>query len=254
MRHRKPASRPSRNRTRPPGRLASGPCGAALLATTLVAAACGKEEAPRPPPTGGRTVRELPPPPGAGPKHFVNTKEALVAAAPDLTAHFLPFSFDLPDGWIYQEGGSRPPRTNFVKVERRVGPKPPAENFSVGAFWSSASTGPIAADVLTAKIDKFKKTVERSMPDTRILANAALPVDGRPARGFRFATLAPGESPDAPPIEGFGLVLFVPDVSGSDGAVLILMGTVADRRFTSADDVGVKGEGPTILASLKFGK
>ncbi len=225
-----------------------------LLAAALVAPSCGKGEEAPPPRTGERTVREVVPPPGVGPRHFVNTKESLVVAAPDLTAHFLPFSLDLPDGWTYEEGGSRPPRTNFVKVERRVGERITAENLSVGVFWSSTSVGPIEEEVLATKIDKFKRTVERSLPDVRILADARQTVDGRPARGFRFSTRAPAEAKDTPPLDGYGLVLFVPDLRGSDGAVVILMGTAADPRFTSADDVGVKGDAPRILASLKFGR
>lgn len=253
--HRKPAARASRCRSRRDARRRGPLRAVALLAAAVVSPSCGRgEEAAPPPRADERIVREVVPPPGVGPRHFVNRKESLVVAAPELTAHFLPFSLDLPDGWTYEEGGSRPPRTNFVKIERRIDARTTAENFSVGVFWSSASIGPIEEEVLSTKIDKFKRTVERSLPGARILADASLTVDGRAARGFRFATQAPGETKDAPPLDGFGLVLFVPDLNGSDGAVVILMGTAADKRFGSADDVGVKGDGPRILASLKFGK
>ena len=253
MRHRKPAARPSRARVPGNGRRAFTLARATLLTATLLGSACGKGE-DAPPGRSERSVKELPPPQGTGPRHFVNTKDALLAAPPELKAHFLPFSFDVPEGWGYEEGGSRPARTNFVKIERRANPVTTAENFSVGVFWSSADATKTSDEVLSAKLEKFKATIARSFPAAQIVADASQMVDGRRARGFRFSTHFPGEKTGDAPLDGWGLVLFVPDVSGTDGAVLILMGTSADARFTSADDVGVKGDGPRILASLKFGR
>jgi hypothetical protein len=225
----------------------------ALLAAAVVSPSCGKgEEAAPPPRADERIVREVLPPPGVGPRHFVNRKESLVVAAPERRRTSCR-SRSTSRRWTYEEGDRAAPhqlRQDRAPHDART----TAENFSVGVFWSSASIGPIEEEVLSTKIDKFKRTVERSLPGARILADASLTVDGRAARGFRFATQAPGETKDAPPLDGFGLVLFVPDLNGSDGAVVILMGTTADKRFTSADDVGVKGDGPRILASLKFGK
>lgn len=246
-----PLPSPTRQRLRRPRRC-SLRC-ATLVTVAALSSACGKGEEAAPA-RAEKSVREVAPLPGVGPKRFVNTKEALVAAAPELTTHFLPFSFDVPEGWSYEEGGSKPPGSNFVKVERRSSPRTTAENFSVGVFWTSAPPGPIPDDVLTAKLGKFKKTIERSIPGAKILADVAMTFDGRRARGFRFATQAPAEHTGGEPLDGWGLVLFVPDVSGSDGAVLIMMGTAADGRFTSAEDVGVKGDLPRLIASFKFGR
>jgi len=254
VRRRKPVPLPPRVRTLPRLLRAGHMAAAALVCAATFATACGKEDANGPATGPGTVGKEDPPPLGVGPKHFVNTKDALLAAPPELKAHFLPFSFDLPEGWGYEEGGSKPARTNFVKIERRANPRTTAENFSVGVFWSSADTTKTSDEALTARLEKFKRTIERSFPAALILADATRAIDGRRARGFRFSTRFPGEPGGEKPLDAWGLVLFVPDVRGTDGAVLIMMGSTADTRFASADDVGEKGDVPKILASFKFGE
>lgn len=191
---------------------------------------------------------------GIGPPHFVSSEEALFAATPSLQRHYVPFELDVPKTWVYEEGGVKPTRANFVKLHRNAREHTTAENFTVGSFWVTLPPGPEAEAQITVALRNVETSISQSFSNVKIVDQVTRTVNARPARGFRFSMQATPEETGGAPLDGWGMVLVVPYIRGTDGLSIILYATAADPQFTSVDDIGVKGDAPAILASLEFGK
>ena len=182
---------------------------------------------------------------------YVNRKDSM-SLSPNLKRDFVPFSFAYPSTWEVLEGGEKPTRVNFIKVERKAAQSVTGESFAVGTLVS-----PPSADAEAYKKEQLallEPQFSQGFPAFKKVGDETTTVGGKPAWGFRFSShLTAEETGD---LEGdmWGLVLAVPNVIENRGVVLIMLGTSMSGALTSAADVGVRGELPMLLSSFRFGE
>jgi hypothetical protein len=148
------------------------------------------------------------------PVHFVNSQAD--AKSPNLSAHYVDFSFDYPSNWTLDPATGTPTAKNFVKVERDNPDGLTIENFAVGEF---AGTGDPDQD---------------SALIPQLLAQLEAQVTGMP--GYLY-----------------GRMIILPEPDTAKGVVLIMLGTDLSGEIHSPADLGVKGDLPKVLSSFKFG-
>lgn len=195
---------------------------------------------------------EAAPAPAGETKKFVNSKEGRMGT---LLERYVDFSFEYPASWkvvpTEQEG------PNFVKVERAiVGDTPDdaftVENFAVGNFALEAPPA-LALEFLPLLAEQLDAQFAKGFPNYKKLSAAATTVAGIKGYETRFTAMVPG-TPKGD-ITFWGRCVLLPDPAGNGkGITLIFLATSLSPAVKSAEDLGVKGELPVILKSLKLGK
>jgi hypothetical protein len=172
---------------------------------------------------------------------YTNSKSGLTGK---LEENYVDFSFDYPSKWKRDPnaGGDSP---NFVKVENETPDAVTIENFAVGYCSGPLSLMPQLATQLS---DQFASG--GSFPEYKKVSEGATKVAGIDAYEFRFTGHSDKNGKD---LDIYGRAVLMPSASGRKGVVLIMLGTSAGPILHSVDDVGEKGELPTILNSFKFG-
>jgi hypothetical protein len=172
---------------------------------------------------------------------FTNTKYGLSGK---LEENYVDFSFTYPSSWKRDPdaGGESP---NFVKVENATQDGITIENFAVGYCSGPLSLMPGLAAKLSEQFENGG-----NFPEYKKVSEGATKVAGLDAYEFRFTGHS---SKTAKELDIWGRAVLLPSTSSRKGAVLIMLGSSAGPILHSVDDVGEKGELPTILNSFKFG-
>ncbi len=169
-----------------------------------------------------------------------------------LAEHFFDFSFYYPKSWQLDPNAGVPGARNFVKVERRLSPDEPQEDFAVGWYTSS---GTYAGDLsnFPERVKEVSAALAKAYPEYRKVSEGPTKVNSMDAYEFRWQGLSVGETGD---INLWGRVVFLPTGKEGDtaGATIVMLSTSLAPEIKSAEDIGQKGEAPVILDSFRFGK
>ena len=169
-----------------------------------------------------------------------------------LAEHFFDFSFYYPKSWQRDPKAGVPGARNFVKVERRLSPDSPQEDFAVGWY---TSTGTFAGDLSSfpQRVQEVSAALAKAYPEYRKVSEGPTKVNSMDAYEFRWEGLSQGENGD---IKLWGRVVFLPTGKEGDtaGATIVMLSTSLAPELTSVEDIGQKGEAPVILDSFRFGK
>ncbi|MDX6611018.1 MAG: hypothetical protein QOD75_204 [Blastocatellia bacterium] len=202
-------------------------------------------EVPTPTAEATPTVEPLnePPPftPPAGAVQFVNSNANLDGK---LAEHYLDFSFYYPESWKKDPQAGVPGASSFVNVQRVLAADTP-ERFAVGWY---KSNGSFQADqpLFPKRVEDFETSYGKGYPGFRKVSEGPTKVNAYDAYELRFES----ESND---VTTWGRVIFLPPISGANGATLFMLATSEQPDVTGAEDVGVKGELPLVLESFRLG-
>jgi hypothetical protein len=187
------------------------------------------------------------PPPNAVP--FENSNANLDG---NLAEHYFDFSFYYPKSWQLDPKAGVPGARNFVKVERRLSPDSPQEDFAVGWY---TSTGTYAGDLsnFPQRVQEVSAALAKAYPEYKKVSEGPTKVNSMDAYEFRWQGLSTGETGD---VKLWGRVVFLPTGKEGDtaGATIVMLSTSLAPELSSAEDIGQKGEAPVILDSFRFGK
>lgn len=210
----------------------------ALAACTLVACS-GSDDA-------GSTAAGVEAP--AGTKTFVNSMGKLDGS---LAENYVDFSFAYPEAWTLDPETGQPGASNFVKVEHNLDGNFTVENFAVGYFTGSGSKEGDEA-LMPMLASQISSQFAPGFPNYRELSQGKTQIGPYEGYELRFESTVP-DTPKGT-IEIWARAVMLPIEGSNKGVTLIMMATNLSDEVEGIDDVGVKGELPIILESLKLGK
>src|SRR5687767_991179 len=169
-----------------------------------------------------------------------------------LAEHYFDFSFYYPKSWQRDPNAGVPGARNFVKVERRLSPDSPQEDFAVGWY---TSTGTFAGDLsnFPQRVQEVSAALAKAYPEYRKVSEGPTRVNSMDAYEFRWEGLSQGDNGD---IKLWGRVVFLPTGKEGDtaGATIVMLSTSLAPELSSVEDIGEKGQATVILDSFRFGK
>jgi hypothetical protein len=196
-----------------------------------------------------KAVEEVPPySPPADAVEFVNSKDNLDGK---LAEHYVDFSFYYPERWQKDPKSGVPGATNFAKVQRQLAPDAPQEIFAVGWY---ESTGSKDTDQLSFPRLAAQRSADfaHDYPEYRKISEGSTNVG--PYEGYEFRFGGVFRNTERGDVNIWGRVIFLPPLEGKKGVTLLMLASSLTEDVKSANDVGVKGELPMMLASFRFGK
>ena len=170
----------------------------------------------------------------------------------NLAEHYFDFSFYYPKSWQLDPKAGVAGARNFVKVERRLSPDSPQEDFAVGWY---TSTGTFAGDLASfpERVQEVSAALAKAYPEYRKVSEGRTKVNSMDAYELRWEGLSKGDNGD---INLWGRVVFLPTGKEGDtvGATIVMLSTSLAPELSSVEDIGQKGEATVILDSFRFGK
>jgi hypothetical protein len=168
---------------------------------------------------------------------------------PNLSAHFVDFSFYYPASWHLKRATNG--SSNFVEVDRSQVADFSQENLVVSWYKSNGTLEldreglPKAAESLSSK---FSKTI----PSYEKVSEGETNINGTQGYEFRFTGFNPGTNQGD--IKIWGRAVFLPPgIEGEEhGLTLIMLTTSLAPEIHSVEDVGVKGQMPVIVNSFRM--
>ena len=145
-----------------------------------------------------------------------------------------------------------PGASNFAKVERRLPPDFTQENFAVG-WYSSAGSAEADASVFHTLAENLSSQFKKSFPEYKKVSEGETKVGVYQGYEFRFESVSRNTVNGNVSVWG-RVVLLPPPNGGQNGVTLLMLTTSLAPELKSADDVGEKGDLPTLLQSFRFGK
>lgn len=169
-----------------------------------------------------------------------------------LAEHYFDFSFYYPKSWQRDPNAGVPGARNFVKVERRLSPESPQEDFAVGWY---TSTGTFAGDLsaFPQRVQEVSAALAKAYPEYRKVSEGPTRINSMDGYEFRWEGLSQGDNGD---IKLWGRVVFLPTGKEGDtaGATIVMLSTSLAPELSSVEDIGEKGQATVILDSFRFGK
>lgn len=173
-------------------------------------------------------------------KSYTNNKSSFTGK---LAENYVDFSFEYPSSWKRDPKSGVGDSPNFVKVENETSDSITLENFAVGYCTGQKSLMPQLAAQLSEQFSgSFPKYKKVSEGETHVGS-----YDGYEFRFTSQTTTAAKKS-----IEIWGRVILLPGDTGRKGAAMVMLATSESKDVHSVEDVGEKGELPSILSSFKF--
>ena len=187
--------------------------------------------------------------PPANSRQFINSRARLDGK---LAEHFVNFSFYYPKSMGLDPKSGVPGASNFVKVERNLGPDFPQERFVV-SWYESGGTVESDRQKFPNLVESFSSKFSKEIPDYQKLSEGETKINSLDGYEFRFQGFSKGTPKGDVTIWG-RMVFLPPGTEGNrNGVTLVMLATSLAPEVKSIDDVGVKGELPVILNSFKFG-
>ncbi|MEP6912363.1 MAG: hypothetical protein ABI923_06395 [bacterium] len=160
-----------------------------------------------------------------------------------LADNYVDFSFDYPSSWKRKDSG-KADSPNFVKVENGTSDNFTIENFAVGYFTGQRELMPKLADQVSEQFS-------HSFPEYKKVSQGETKVG--PYDGYEFRFTARVANSSKGDVDIWGRCILLAGDTGRKGAALIMLASSIGNEVKGPDDVGEKGELPTILNSFKFG-
>jgi hypothetical protein len=192
---------------------------------------------------------EVPPySPAPNTVQFINSQTKLSGKLAD---HYVDFSFYYPDQWRKDPEAGGPTSTNFAKVQRQLAADAPQEIFAVGWY---DSTGAKDSDQLSYPrlVADRSSQFAKAYPEYQKVSEG--PAKAGPYDAYQFRFKGMYRNTQRGDIQIWGLVMFVPPLEGNRGVTLLMLASSLAPEVKSVDEVGVKGQLPTVLQSFRFGK
>src|SRR6266850_5365562 len=165
--------------------------------------------------------------------------------AGNLKENYVDFSFDYPRAWQRDPKAGKGDSPNFVKVEQATDDEITLENFAVGYY-----TG--QRDVMPKVANQLSEQFSSGFPEYQKVSEG--PTKAGRYDGYEFRFTAKAKNTPKGDLDIWGRVILLPGGDNRKGAALIMLATSASDQVRSVEDVGEKGELPTVLNSFKFDK
>jgi hypothetical protein len=162
-----------------------------------------------------------------------------------LEENYVDFSFDYPRAWQRDPKAGKGDSPNFVKVEQATDDEITLENFAVGYY-----TG--QRDVMPKVANQLSEQFSSGFPEYQKVSEG--PTKAGRYDGYEFRFTAKAKNTPKGDLDIWGRVILLPGGDNRKGAALIMLATSASDQVRSVEDVGEKGELPTVLSSFKFDK
>jgi hypothetical protein len=198
------------------------------------------EIASRPAPTPAPPARPVP----FQTQIFVNAREGLEKS---LASHYIDCLFAYPAGWKMEEG-VRKNGHGFMRVSRSAtGGNGMTESFSIGAW----SRDPKRRDqeVMQTMAQKLGAAFTKAMGEYKQISYGPTRSGLYEGMELKFS----GRSNEGAPLWGRIIFLSRQTQGQQEAPMLTLLASGTSGAIRSADDVGVKGEMPVILNTLRWG-
>jgi len=179
---------------------------------------------------------------GADTTTYKNSSERFTGA---LEENYVDFSFDYPRAWQRDPKAGKGGSPNFVKVEQATDDEITLENFAVGYYTGQRDAMPKVADQLSEQFSS-------GFPEYQKVSEG--PTKAGRYDGYEFRFTAKAKNTPKGDLDIWGRVILLPGGDNRKGAALIMLATSASDQVRSVEDVGEKGELPTVLNSFKFDK
>ncbi|HEX5965764.1 MAG TPA: hypothetical protein VFY51_07520, partial [Pyrinomonadaceae bacterium] len=113
----------------------------------------------------------------------------------NLAEHYFDFSFYYPKSWLRDPNAGVPGARNFVKVERRLSPDSPQEDFAVGWY---TSTGTFEGDLTNfpQRVQEVSAALAKAYPEYRKVSEGPTRVNSMDGYEFRWQGLSQGDNGD----------------------------------------------------------
>lgn len=172
-------------------------------------------------------------------------------------ANFVPFQFSFHKGWSYDTAAGTEESPNVVKVERNAnlgqGLTYTQENFAVGSC-DVPGTGEIAKIGLQYLSSEFQRKIALGFRNFKLNREGEFKFAGLKGYGFDFSSTL------THPVKGsaacWGRVILLPngELKQNHGVTIIMLATSEAPEIKGIEDLGVKGQLPSIIESFRVGE
>ena len=170
--------------------------------------------------------------------------------------HFVPFTFDFPASWTYDEEAGTEANSNFVKVQRDIhladGGSFTQENFAVG-WCSIPGSGEIASALAATLAKQLQEQISQGFPNYKLNRQGPMTFGMYEGYGFDFTSRL--DHPQKGAVDCWGRVVLLPAgaIEQPGGLTVIMLATSEAPELKSLADLGVKGQLPVIIKSFRAG-
>ncbi|HEX8176125.1 MAG TPA: hypothetical protein VF543_13475 [Pyrinomonadaceae bacterium] len=183
---------------------------------------------------------------------FVNSRDKVTGS---LSEHFVDFSLYYPNSWTVDAKAGTSGSTNFFKAERMLSDDTGdylLERVAIG-WYQSNGTMQFDRPIFPNRVEYFNNLFAKDYPNYQKVSEGETKFNGLDAYQFTWKGLVKGTGKGD--IDLWGRVIFLPAGSedARNGVVLLMLASSAAPEIKSLDDVGEKGELPTILRTFRFG-
>lgn len=175
--------------------------------------------------------------------YFQNSKENLKG---DLMKNFLGFSLYYPKDWQRNEAPK-----NFLDISKNIAGGLPIEQMLV-TYYNSKGTFKDDAEIFPVQVNETNQSLKKILPNYRMISEGKKTVNnGWQAYEVQFQ--GTGKTAGGEAITIWGKRLFIPTaIRGmKNGYVVTMLATSLSKDVTSVEEVGVKGELSSILATFE---
>lgn len=185
-------------------------------------------------------------------KQFVNSRDKVTGS---LAEHFVDFSLYYPESWTVDAKAGTAGSSNFFKADRMLSDDTGdylLESMAIGWYQSNGSMQ-LDRPIFPNRVEYFNNLFAKDYPNYQKVSEGETRVGGLEAYQFTFKGLVKGTGKGD--IDLWGRVIFLPTgrEDARNGVVLLMLASSAAPEIKSLDDVGEKGELPTILKTFRFG-
>jgi hypothetical protein len=200
----------------------------------------------------GVTASQPPVTPPPNSTKFVNSRDKLTGS---LAEHFVDFSFYYPNNWIVDPKAGTSGSSNFFRASRHFEDKADGyvlENMTV-SWYQSNGTMQLDRPIFPNRVEYFNNLLPKEFPEYQKINEGETTVGGLQGYQLTFKSTVKGTANGD--VNFWGRVIFLPAGSedAKSGVVLIMVASSDLPEIKGIDDVGTKGELPTILKTFRFG-
>lgn len=177
--------------------------------------------------------------------------------SPSHQAHYVDFSFRYPKSWKLDPAAGQEGDSNFIKVQRAVdaadGPHT-QENIAFGSFWfeDDQSSEQVAAAEM---ISQLEPQFEQGFPNFHKESEGTMKFGFYDGYGMNFTASIPVPGSTTAVAVWGRVIVLPPSVTGQiNGVSIVMLATSEAPEVHGLEDLGVKGELPTIIESFELGK
>jgi hypothetical protein len=200
--------------------------------------------------TNTSTVSQPPVTPPPNSTKFVNAREKLTGS---LAEHFLDFSLYYPNGWALDPKAAA--SGNFFRADRMLSDDTGDYLLERAAISWYQSNGTMQLDrpIFPNRVEHFNNQFAKDYPNYEKVSEGETKFNGLEAYQFTFKGLV--KDTGKGDVNLWGRVIFLPTGSedSRNGIVLLMLASSAAPDVKSIEDVGERGELPTILKTFRLG-